>query len=86
MLRIPPLVCLGLLFLLPVPAARAWSPELRGDILAFYHDLNAPISTKTNDKDWAKVLKELDKLKAVDPHFVAGQEALPAQPELTSKD
>ncbi len=31
----------------------AMSPELRGDILAFYHDLNAPISTKTNGKEWA---------------------------------
>jgi hypothetical protein len=41
-------------------------PELRGDVLAFYHDLNAPNSTKADDKDWAKVLKELDQLRAVD--------------------
>jgi len=48
------------------------SPELRSDILSFYHDLDAPISTKTNDKEWAKLLKELDELKAVDSN-VAGQ-------------
>ena len=40
--------------------------ELRSDILAFYHDLDAPISTKTNGDDWARVLKELDRLQAVD--------------------
>ena len=40
--------------------------ELRSDILAFYHDLDVPISTKTNDDEWAKVLKELDRLQAVD--------------------
>jgi len=49
------------------------SPELRGDILAFYGDLNAPISTKSSDKEWAKVLKELDELKAADLHVVAEQ-------------
>jgi hypothetical protein len=41
-------------------------PELRSDILAFYHDLGAPISTKTDEKDWAAVLEELDQLKSVD--------------------
>ena len=42
-------------------------PEgLRNDTLAFYRDLGAPISTKTDGKDWAKVLKELDQLRAVD--------------------
>ena len=40
--------------------------ELRSDILAFYHDLGVPISTKTNDNDWARVLKELDQLQSVD--------------------
>jgi hypothetical protein len=49
------------------------SPDLRGDILAFYSNLNAPISTKTNDKDWARLLKQLDELKAVDLHVLAGQ-------------
>jgi hypothetical protein len=42
------------------------SPALRGDLLAFYHDLNGPNSTKTNDKEWARVLKELDELRAAD--------------------
>ena len=40
--------------------------ELRSDILAFYHDLNLPISTKTNSNDWARVLNELDQLQSVD--------------------
>ena len=40
--------------------------ELRSDILAFYHDLGVPISTKTNDNDWARLLKELDHLQSVD--------------------
>ena len=38
--------------------------ELRLDILAFYGDLSAPISTKTDVEAWAKVIKELDELKA----------------------
>jgi hypothetical protein len=49
------------------------SPELRADILSFYHDLNAPISTKTNEKEWARLLKELDELKGIDLHVVAGE-------------
>ena len=40
--------------------------ELRSDILAFYKDLDVPISTKSNGEDWARVLKELDRLQAVD--------------------
>jgi hypothetical protein len=40
--------------------------ELRSDILAFYKDLGAPNSTKANAGDWARVLKELDQLQAVD--------------------
>ncbi len=38
--------------------------ELRINILAFYGDLSAPISTKTDSGEWAKVVKELDELKA----------------------
>ncbi len=49
------------------------SSELRGDILTFYGNLNAPISTKTDEKEWVKVLKQLDELKAADVHFVAEQ-------------
>jgi hypothetical protein len=40
--------------------------ELRSDILAFYRDLGGPNSTKSNNNDWARVLKELDQLKSVD--------------------
>ena len=40
--------------------------ELRSDILAFYHDLGVPISTKTDDNDWARLLQELDRLQSVD--------------------
>lgn len=40
--------------------------ELRTDILSFYRDLGVPISTKTNGNEWARVLKELDRLQAVD--------------------
>ncbi len=40
--------------------------ELRSDILAFYRAPVAPNSTKANDDDWARVLKELDQLQAVD--------------------
>ncbi len=40
--------------------------ELRSNILAFYHDLGVPNSTKTDGVDRARVLKELDQLQAVD--------------------
>ena len=40
--------------------------ELRSDILAFYRDLGVPIPTKTKDDDWARVVKDLDELKAAD--------------------
>ena len=40
--------------------------QLRSDIIAFYGDLGAPISTKANYNDWATVLKDLDRLRAVD--------------------
>jgi hypothetical protein len=42
---------------------------LRSDILAFYHDLSLPNSTKTNGSEWAQVLKEIDQLQAVDADF-----------------
>jgi hypothetical protein len=41
-------------------------PVLRSDILAFYHDLNGPNSTKANGKEWARVLKDLDQLRTAD--------------------
>jgi hypothetical protein len=40
--------------------------DLRGDILVFYRDLDAPFSTKTSENDWARLLKELDHLQSVD--------------------
>src|SRR5580704_7934691 len=40
--------------------------DLRSDILAFYHDPGISISTKAHDKDRAKVLEELDRLRSVD--------------------
>jgi hypothetical protein len=40
-------------------------PELRLDILAFYGDLSASASTKSDSVEWAKVIKELDELKVV---------------------
>jgi hypothetical protein len=39
--------------------------DLRGDILGFYGDLSAPISTKSDSKGWLHVVKELDELRAV---------------------
>lgn len=41
-------------------------PELRLDLLAFYGDLSAPISTKTDSVEWARVIKELDELKVAE--------------------
>ena len=43
------------------------SPELRADILAYYGDSSAPIVTKKNAKDWARVTKELEELKSAAP-------------------
>jgi hypothetical protein len=40
------------------------SPELRANILAFYSNLDAPYATKRNRKAWAKLLAELETLKA----------------------
>ena len=41
------------------------SPELRNDLLVYYGDLNAPFATKKNKKEWAKVVREIDQLKAL---------------------
>lgn len=43
------------------------SPELRADILDYYHDSSAPIVTKKNARDWARVSKELEELKSSAP-------------------
>jgi hypothetical protein len=47
-------------------------PDLRSNILGFYQDLGAPIATKTNERDWAKLQEELDRLEAVDRDLGAG--------------
>jgi hypothetical protein len=39
--------------------------DLRVDILAYYHDLSVPISTRTNDGDWERLVSELAQLNAV---------------------
>ena len=56
-------------------------PELRLDILAFYGDLSAPVSTKSDTVEWAKVIKELDELKVVDVPPVAHGLDLSKNPE-----
>ena len=42
------------------------SPELRSDILAFYSGPGLANSAKTNAGDSARVVKDLDQLRAVD--------------------
>jgi len=46
---------------------KAVSDELRADILAFYADLNAPLDTKRDSKNWAKLLHQLESLKNPQP-------------------
>jgi hypothetical protein len=48
-------------------------PELRLDILAFYGDLSAPVSTKSDSLEWARVVKELGELKAASVGIAAGR-------------
>lgn len=43
------------------------SPDIRTVILDFYSDPNAPQATKKDKKEWAKVTKELDDLRAFNP-------------------
>jgi len=43
------------------------TPVLRGDILAYYADLNAPIETKKDPHAWQKTLEELNALKTAMP-------------------
>jgi hypothetical protein len=53
------------------------SAELRGDILAFYQNLDLPISTKANPADWSRLLEELDRLKAVNGDLTVAMEMPP---------
>jgi hypothetical protein len=43
---------------------KAVSDDLRANILAFYGGLTAPLDTKRDAKNWAKLLHELDSLKS----------------------
>ena len=47
-------------------------PEMRLDILAFYGDLSAPISSKKDAKQWARVVEELDELRQSGTHTEGG--------------
>jgi zinc dependent phospholipase C len=50
------------------------TPELRDNILAFYHDPAAPLATKKNAAAWEKTRDQVEKLKAFVP-----QQASPLQ-------
>lgn len=43
------------------------TPELQHTLLAYYSDLNSPFATKRKKKEWAKVVREVDELKANAP-------------------
>ena len=40
------------------------SPELKTALLAYYADLNAPFATKKDKKEWSKVVRDVNQLKA----------------------
>ena len=46
------------------------TPELRENILAYYHDENAPLATKKKAAAWEKTRQELERLKSVTPSEV----------------
>jgi Zinc dependent phospholipase C len=43
------------------------SPGLRSTLLTYYSDLNAPFATKRDKKEWTKVLRNVNQLKASQP-------------------
>jgi len=53
------------------------TPDLRDNILAFYGDPNAPVSTKKKPKDWEKTQDELQRLRAL---------SVPAKPSAEKSD
>jgi hypothetical protein len=59
------------------------SPELRRVVLDYYSDTNAPLKTKKDAKRWAKVLRQIDALKAYNPQEVSSviEESAPATPQ-----
>jgi hypothetical protein len=48
-------------------------PELRADILRFYSDPAAPISTRQNSSEWAKLSEDLERLRAAGPALSPSQ-------------
>ena len=57
------------------------SPELRKNILAYFADPAAPLAVKKNKKEWAKVTREVDELKANAVADNAPAENCNAQPD-----
>ncbi len=51
------------------------TPELRAVLLDYYKNPDAPFATKKDQKEWAKVLKEVDDLKAFTPAAAAATSA-----------
>ncbi len=43
------------------------TPPIREELLNYYSDLGAPISTKKNEKQWRRMLAELEELKVAKP-------------------
>src|SRR5580704_14650422 len=43
------------------------SPELRAALLAYYGDLSAPFATKKDKKEWTRVVRNVNQLKAARP-------------------
>jgi len=43
------------------------SPEVRSTLLDYYGNLEEPFATKSNKKQWAKTVQEVDQLKAMNP-------------------
>jgi hypothetical protein len=43
------------------------SPQLRGNILAFYSDLSLPIATRKDPARWQQVLSDLSQLQSAPP-------------------
>jgi hypothetical protein len=50
------------------------TPAITSELLNYYRDLNAPISTKRDSKHWSQILAQLKSLKGIssDPNLRAG--------------
>jgi hypothetical protein len=53
------------------------TPDLRGELLNFFADPDAPYATKRKPKEWSKVVAEVQQLKSTPPQPVSA-EAVPA--------